>query len=216
MGNSEDDKLVYMNIEDLKTISEIGERVDQIIVQVDKGQDLNNVVEKVDKRLRTSRGLTEKTKDFIVLTPEELLGSFDIILNIITSFLTGIAAISLLVGGIGIMNTMYTSVLERTREIGVMKAVGAKNSDILYIFLIEAGFLGLVGGFFGVLLGYGGAKLIELIAINQLEITIFLAAAPPYLIIGCLLFALISVGSQVYGLQRASKIVSRRSEIRII
>jgi putative ABC transport system permease protein len=67
----------------------------------------------------------------------------------------GIAAISLLVGGIGITNTMYTSVLERTREIGIMKAVGARNQDILLLFLIEAGLLGLVGGVIGVGMGFG-------------------------------------------------------------
>jgi putative ABC transport system permease protein len=117
------------------------------------------------------------------------LSSFDAILNIITVFLVGIAAISLLVGGIGIMNTMYTSVLERTKEIGTMKAVGAKNSDILWIFLFESGLIGFIGGFMGVLLGYGISKTVEIIAITTLNTTLLRAAVPAYLIFGCLGFA---------------------------
>src|SRR3990167_6179433 len=80
--------------------------------------------------------------------------------------LVGIAAISLLVGAIGIMNSMYTSVLERTKEIGIMKAIGARNSDILQIFLIESGLMGLAGGFVGTALGAGIAFFVERIADN--------------------------------------------------
>jgi len=135
------------------------------------------------------------------------LGAFGTILNIITAFLAGIAAISLVVGGIGIMNTMYTSVLERTKEIGVMKAVGAKNSDVLWIFLIESGLIGLVGGLIGVLLGFGAAKLIEFIVVEQLNTNLLRAAAPPILIFGCLAFAfLVGAVSGVWPAWRATKI----------
>ena len=147
--------------------------------------------------------VTEKTQDFDILTPEELLGSVQDILNIITAFLAGVAAISLIVGGIGIANTMYTSVLERTSEIGVMKAIGAQNKDILMIFLIESGLLGFVGALIGVVLGYGVSKGIEYIAINQLNTNLLQAAAPFYLILGCLAFGFI-IGS-VSGLTPARK-----------
>jgi putative ABC transport system permease protein len=70
-----------------------------------------------------------------------------------TLFLTAIAAISLVVGAIGIMNTMFTSVLEKTREIGILKALGAKNRDILTIFLLNSGIIGIIGGIFGVIIG---------------------------------------------------------------
>ncbi len=78
--------------------------------------------------------------------------------------LVGIAAISLFVGAIGIMNSMFTSVLERTRDIGIMKAVGAKNSTILKIFILEAGMFGLFGGIIGVIIGVAVSFLIEFIA----------------------------------------------------
>ncbi len=189
VGNPGDDRLVYMSYEDFKDLFKSEDRVDQIMVQISQGEDIKEISEKTEKRLISSRGLTKKTRDFNILTPEEVLSSFGAVLNILTGFLFSIATISLLVGGIGIANTMYTSVLERTKEIGIMKAIGAKNSDILIIFLIESGLLGLVGGVVGVLLGIGISKSIEFIAVHYLATTLLKASAPPYLIFGCLLFA---------------------------
>jgi len=188
IGNPGDDSTVLMPLEDLRRIFEIPNRVDQIAIQIEDGENILEVAERVEKKLRNSRGLTEKTQDFIILTPDELLESFGDILKIITGFLLSVAAISLLVGGIGIANTMYTSVLERTKEIGVMKAIGAQNKDIMMIFLIESGLLGLIGAIVGVILGFSISKTIEYIAINSLNTTLLQAAAPFYLIAGCLAF----------------------------
>ena len=189
IGNSHDDRFIYMPIRDFRSLFDISNRIDTIVVQIEQGEDIKDVAEKVKRKLLNKRGLTEKTRDFTILAPEELLESFSLVLNIITAFLLGIATISLLVGGIGIANTMYTSVLERTKEIGIMKSIGAKNSDILSIFLIESALLGLVGGIVGVILGAVVSKTIEYIAIAQLGTTLLQAATPFYLIIGCLLFA---------------------------
>jgi putative ABC transport system permease protein len=189
IGNPSDDKNIYMSRDDFEALFNSGDRVDSIIVQVNDENNIQQISDDINKKLMKFRGVTEKTKDFYISTPEELLASFDVILNIITVFLVGIAAISLLVGGIGIMNTMYTSVLERTKEIGTMKAVGAKNSDILLIFLFESGLIGFIGGFIGVILGYGISKTVEIIAVNALNTTLLRAAVPEYLVIGCLSFA---------------------------
>ena len=206
IGNPSDDQNVIMSFEDAQELFNIGDRVDAIVVQIKEGEDINLVAEDVGKKLRKSRGVTEKTQDFSISTPEELLKSFGTILNIITAFLSGIAAISLLVGGIGIMNTMYTSVVERTREIGVMKAIGARNKDIMLIFLIESGLLGLVGGILGVLLGMGAGKLVEFIALKSLGTDLLRVAFPAYLIIGCLGFAfLIGAVSGTFPAWKASK-----------
>jgi len=188
IGNPSDDSNVLIPLEEFRITTNISERVDTIMLQVQEGENVTEVSKKVEKDLRKSRGLTEKTQDFAISTPEELLKSIQNILGIITAFLAGIAGISLLVGAVGIANTMYTSVLERTREIGVMKAIGAKNSDIAWIFLIESGLLGLVGGVIGILIGYGLSKTIEYIAINQLNTTLLQVATPFYLIFGCLFF----------------------------
>ena len=192
IGNPSDDKNIYVPFSEYKRIFNTGDKIEMIWLQTDSGADINDVAAKVEKRLRSFRDVTEKTQDFMVLTPEELLKSFNNILNIVLAFLLGVAAISLVVGGIGIANTMYTSVLERYREIGVMKAVGARNSDILAIFLIESGMLGLVGGIIGVALGAAVSKAIEYIAVYQVGTNLLKAAMPPYLIAGCLAFAFLA------------------------
>lgn len=99
-------------------------------------------------------------EDFTVLSQDEMLAVMDKILKIMTTVLAGIAAISLVVGGIGIMNIMLVSVKERTREIGLRKAVGAKNKDILFQFLVESVVLSMLGGVLGVILGMSFAWLI--------------------------------------------------------
>jgi len=99
--------------------------------------------------------------DFSVMSQEDILSMAEQITGILTIFLGAIAAISLLVGGIGIMNIMLVSVTERTREIGIRKAVGAKRRDILMQFLIEAVVLSVIGGLLGILLGAGIAVLVE-------------------------------------------------------
>ena len=207
IGNPEDDKNIIISREDFIGLFNSGDRVDAIMVQVNGGQDIKAIADAVEKKLRKFRNVDEKNQDFTILTPEEILAIFGTVLGIITTFLGAIAAISLLVGAIGITNTMYTSVLERTREIGIMKAVGAKNKDILLIFLIESGLLGLVGGIIGVGLGYSVSKTIELIAVSYLGTNLLQAAAPVYLIIGCLAFAfLIGSVSGTWPAWRASKI----------
>ena len=191
IGNPDDDRSILLDLESFRNIFDTEERVDFIMVQIDEGEDIREVAERIEKDLRKSRGVNEDTQDFDLFTPDELLESFSTILAIITGFLGGVAGISLVVGAIGIANTMYTSVVERTREIGVMKAIGARNSDITWIFLIESGLLGLIGAMIGVILGYGFSKTLEIIAVNNLGTNLLQAAAPWYLIVGCLAFGFI-------------------------
>jgi len=206
IGNPQDDKNIYMPMEDFSLLFDSGNRVDQIIIQINPGENIEDVADRVEKKLRRSRGVTEKTQDFMILTPEELLQSFSNILLIITAFLGGIAAISLFVGGVGIANTMYTSVIERTKEIGVMKAIGAQNKDIMWIFLIESGLLGVMGAIIGVILGFGLSNLIEYIVTNLYNTNLLQAAAPLYLIFGCLAFGfVIGAVSGVFPAWQASK-----------
>ncbi len=192
IGNPGDDRLVYMSLEEMRELFKIPNRIDFIIVQIESGQDIKRVAEKIDKKLMSSRDVVEETRDFNIQTPEELLDSFSGVLNIITGFLLAVAGISLLVGGIGIANTMYTSVLERTKEIGVMKAIGARNRDISSIFILEAGFLGMIGGILGIIFGYVIAEGIEFIAVKQFGTTLLQTQTPPLLFIGCLSFAFAS------------------------
>ena len=126
---------------------------DSIVVKIKNEDDLDYVIEKIENKLMMIRHVTEKNKDFTVTSSKQFQEMRSEMLDSMTMFLTAIAAVSLLVGAVGIANTMFTSVLEKTKEIGIMKAIGARNKDILLIFLLNAGLIGLVGGLIGVLLG---------------------------------------------------------------
>jgi len=115
-----------------------------------------------------------RKRKFNLLSQDLILDTISSVTASLSLMLGGIAAISLLVGGIGIMNIMLVSVTERTREIGIMKAIGAKNSDIMWIFLIESGLLGLVGGIVGALMGLGGAMLVSNLANQALGSDLFI------------------------------------------
>jgi len=114
----------------------------------------NDTVNAITQKLMMSRGiLTDKKRDFSVSNPSSVQATIGQTLSVLTIFLSAIAGISLFVGAIGIANTMFTSVLEKTGDIGIMKAIGTKNKDILAIFLLNSGLIGLVGGIGGVILG---------------------------------------------------------------
>jgi len=138
---------------DLKDILNIEDEFDLVMVKVVSKDKTELVADLIETKMRRDRDEKVGEEDFSVQTPVQALSSINTILNIINAVVIGIALISLLVGGIGIANTMYTSVLERYRDIGVMKAVGARNLEVMKIFVIEAGMLGLVGGIIGATLG---------------------------------------------------------------
>jgi putative ABC transport system permease protein len=110
--------------------------------------------DEVAQVLRTRHRTAIGADDFTILTQQDFLSTASTITNVLTIFLGGVAAISLLVGGIGIMNIMLVSVTERTREIGLRKAVGAHKADIMVQFLAESSVLSLFGGIIGIILGY--------------------------------------------------------------
>lgn len=173
---------ILMLKSDLKEIMEIDEEIDLIALRVDNPDNAEEIAQRIEKELRNDRNLKAGEEDFTVSTPLEAINSVNTILNAINIVVVGIAAISLIVGGIGIANTMYTSIIERRREIGTMKAVGAKNSDILSIFVIESGLLGLVGGIIGVIIGLGISYSVSAGANVAFGSEIIAFQCPPYLI----------------------------------
>jgi putative ABC transport system permease protein len=129
------------------------DRVDVIFVQAVSGDVVTQASEEIAAILRNRHRTPVGADDFTVFTQQDLLSTFQSITGILTIFLGGIAGISLLVGGIGIMNIMLVSVTERTREIGLRKALGARKRDILTQFLTESSLLSLIGGIIGI--GFG-------------------------------------------------------------
>ena len=146
----------YLATADALKVSGV-ETVGQIVVQAERTGTVDRAVGGIGKELRAAH---DGARDFSVITQKELLSTFTEITDQLKIFLAGIAGISLLVGGIGVMNIMLVSVAERTREIGVRKALGATNSDVLFQFLLEAVLLALIGGVIGVAVGIAGAAIL--------------------------------------------------------
>ena len=188
------DRSVIINEDVLRQIFNKSDSYDMIVAQVNNPDEVESVVASIERSLRRSRNVEKGKEDFQVQSSVSFIATLNSILSMVQTVLVGIAGISLLVGGIGIMNTMYTSVLERTKEIGIMKAIGAKNEDILGIFLVESGMLGMVGGIIGIMLGMGLAKLVEIAASSALGSSYLKAEFSWILIVGALTFSFV-VGS---------------------
>ncbi len=148
-----------------------GHTVSDIYVQVDDKDNMTAAQDEVTALLRTRHHMLTDANDFTVINEADLLSTLNGVISVLTLFLGAIAGISLLVGGIGIMNIMLVSVTERTREIGIRKAVGAQQGDILRQFLIEAMMISVGGGVIGLLLGTSMASLVNLTGTITSQVT---------------------------------------------
>lgn len=165
LGSKQDDTSIYMDMSIYQGLTGEKRGTAQLaMVKIKEGHDLNRVAEDIKENLGETRKrrVGSADADFSVITSEKMGDIAGNILAVIQFAVLAFASIAIVVGGIGITNTMFTSVRERTREIGIMKAVGAKNSAILSIFLIEAGIIGIIGGFGGTFLGAVLATIIEI------------------------------------------------------
>lgn len=132
-----------------------GDSFDSISVKIEDTSLSNETVTTMTNRLMLSHGIIDDSKkDFTISSPTSMQETIQETMDTMTLFLGAIAAISLIVGAVGIANTMFTSVLEKTKEIGIMKAIGAQDKDIMIIFLLNSALIGLIGGIGGVCLGY--------------------------------------------------------------
>jgi putative ABC transport system permease protein len=189
LGNPDDDSNVYMPMETAHEIFN-DDGYNMIFAQVIDIDEIEQVVERTERSLLRARNLDEKTKDFSVQTFEQAIAIFTNLIGTLNAVLVLIALISVVVSAINIANAMYTAVIERTNEIGVMKAIGAKNNTIQIVFLIESGFLGLIGGLIGMFFGYLIASFGGYIA-AEAGYTMLQPYFPWWLIVGCLMFSLL-------------------------
>ncbi|MDY9926699.1 ABC transporter permease [Methanosarcina sp.] len=201
-----DDSKIYMPIDGAVELIDDAEKdvYDGIIVKARSEDLVNGLMEDIEDKLMVSRHIIrEDDRDFSVTASKSMAESVTEMTSSMTLFLGAIAAVSLLVGSVGIANTMFTSVLEKTKEIGTMKAIGAKNRDILMIFLFNSAMVGFVGGVLGVMLGWiVSAGLQSMMGSDMTS-----GGVSPYLMIeGLALAILIGVISGVVPAYRASKL----------
>jgi putative ABC transport system permease protein len=147
------DNIVLMYQDDLDNLFDYGDEVDIIGVKVKHPDLMNRAKDEIEKLMRKRRDVDEGEEDFEVSTPDAILETVNSVLGGVKAFIVIIASISILVGALGIVNTMTTSVLERQKEIGIMKAIGGTNFQVFLQFFFESGLLGLVGGLVGVIFG---------------------------------------------------------------
>jgi putative ABC transport system permease protein len=163
-SNEDNQIIVPLSTAQVRLLRRNRDAVDMILVQAISPENVTTASDEIAAILRARHRTPIGEDDFTIFTQQDFLETAEQITNVLTVFLGGIAAISLLVGGIGIMNIMLVSVTERTREIGLRKAVGARKRDILFQFLTESALLSMMGGLIGIGLGWGLSQIVGAIA----------------------------------------------------
>jgi putative ABC transport system permease protein len=188
-GSADNQAIIPLTTARDRVMQTPGNMVDTIYVQATSASTVSEASTQISNIMRMRHHVAVGAEDFSIFNQQDLAQTASSIIGVLTIFLGGIAAISLLVGGIGIMNIMLVSVTERTREIGLRKAVGARNRDILLQFLIESLFLSLLGGVIGIFLGWlialiigriasaSGTSLVPAVSLNAILLATLFSAA---------------------------------------
>lgn len=209
LGAKDDDSAIFMEIDEFQNLTgEARGTALMAMVKIVDGADVNAVAENIKESLRRVQRRQSGVDDlnFAVITSEKINDIAGGIMAVIQFVILAFASIAIVVGGIGITNTMYTSVRERTREIGIMKAIGATNGAIMSVFLFEASIIGFGGGIGGTVLGLGTALIVQ--AYGQVHpLFYFTASFSPWIVIFGLGFSFI-VGclAGIFPARRAAKL----------
>ncbi len=182
-GFTSADNAIFIPQKTARTLFSQDKNASSVLVIVNKNYDTDEIASKVEETLLELHGLTEDEADFQITTASSIQSTASDITDTLGLFLGAIASISLIVGGIGVANTMFMSVLEQTKEIGILKALGAKNNEILTLFIFESGIIGFIGGFIGILLSFFVSYLMTLFSVPT-KLT-------PELLFGGLFFSII-------------------------
>jgi putative ABC transport system permease protein len=208
-GNADDVALIPINTAWNYLLGRRGEDITQLVIQATSPETVQAAEAEVTRILLDSRNITDPSDaDFVIASQEDLLEQVGIVTTILTVFLGAIAAVSLIVGGIGVMNIMLVTVTERTREIGIRKAVGARYGAILQQFMIEAIVLSGLGGLLGVVAGVGLSTLAGAVAARRLGPNVDFSpeVSIPSVLLAFGLSVCIGLFFGVYPAQRAAKL----------
>jgi len=195
------DPHIFLNLRAAKDVLQ-SDDVKYIMVRVYNIDDAEEIAEEVAETINDNHGLEDFATAITMGSALEQIGS---VFSILRGVLVGIAAIALVVASIGIMNTMLMSVMERTHEIGVMKAIGAKSSDVLTLFLLESGIVSIVGGVVGCVIGVLLARIISLVASSALGIEFGAGVRVAVILAGMAVAISVGMLSGFYPARKASR-----------
>jgi putative ABC transport system permease protein len=198
---AEVDSAIYVTTRDSITILD-NEDISQLFVRVRDIEDAERIADEIEERIDDNHKLDDFTS---AMTMGSAIEQLESVFGILQVVLIAISSISLIVAAMGIMNTMLMSVMERTHEIGVMKAIGAKNRNILSLFLLEAGLVSLLGGLCGCILGVLGARAISFGIQTGFDVELAAVVEPAVLLGGVAVAVVVGMLSGLYPARKASK-----------
>jgi putative ABC transport system permease protein len=208
LDKGESDNSIIMPIDSAVDIIDDAEEdvYDTVIVKASDTKHVETIVDTIEEKLMISRHIAnEDDRDFSVSDSLSMADSATEMMDSMTLFLGAIAGVSLVVGSVGIANTMFTSVMERTKDIGTMKAIGAKNRDIMMIFLINSALVGFVGGVLGILLSFVLTALMPMLGISMMRSSMGMTVAPDLIGIGIGIAVFVGILSGVVPAYNAAK-----------
>ncbi len=209
-GFGGNDSTVYMSLASAWDVTDVEKNTFSLIeVKVVDTEFIEETVEELTQALMLSRKVTEANQNFSMVSAQAIQEQVSSVAETLTLFLGAIAAVSLLVGAVGVANSMFTSVLEQTKEIGILKALGSTNNEIMCIFMIESGLFGLAGGTIGVLFGTAisiGLSELEIISIPMLKGGTTTIVTPQLVIIAIVLSTVIGIVAGAMPARAASKL----------
>jgi putative ABC transport system permease protein len=202
MGSSQDDSQIYMSLNDIRELTGGTDSISMVFAKVTDVSKVESISEDIEKKLNDMYG----EKSYSAISSQQMADRVGSIFSLLSFVLGGIASISLVVAGVGISNTMFTSVLERTKEIGIMKAVGATNNNIMEIFLVESALLGLFGGVIGCIVGVAFSQIISIFATNMLPIQFKTLVSPELVALSLLFSVSVGIASGLVPARKASRL----------
>jgi len=201
-ANNQRDKSIFISMEQLREITDGKDSITMIFAKVSDLSKIDKIAEEIEEELDEEYG----EGYYKASTSQQIADSVGSIIAILSFVLGGIASIALVVAGVGIANTMFTSVMERTKEIGVMKAIGATNYNVMEIFLIESAMLGFIGGSIGCIIGYVLSRIINVFAVGMLPVTFEATVTLEMILLGLGFSVLVGIVSGIWPARRAAKL----------